>query len=64
MSIKILYILYCAVILEQPVGARKRVGIGLSYRPSAGLNRLAELVPPPSLNVFYAVMNAQHLYRN
>jgi hypothetical protein len=31
-------------ILEQVMGARNRVGIGLSYRP-ARLHRLAELIP-------------------
>jgi hypothetical protein len=34
----------CAGILEQSMGARNRVGIGLSYRP-ARLHRLAELIP-------------------
>jgi hypothetical protein len=33
-----------AGILEQSMGARNRVGIGLSYRP-ARLQRLAELIP-------------------
>ncbi len=33
----------CAVLLEQSMGARNRVGIGLSYRP-ARLNRLAESI--------------------
>jgi hypothetical protein len=33
-----------ARILEQSMGARNRVGIGLSYRP-ARLQRLAELIP-------------------
>ncbi len=33
-----------ARILEQSMGARNRVGIGLSYRP-ARLRRLAELIP-------------------
>jgi hypothetical protein len=32
-----------AVILEQSMGARNRVGIGLSYRP-ARLHRLAEFI--------------------
>jgi hypothetical protein len=36
-----------AGILEQSIGARNRVGIGLSYLP-ASLNRLAESVPGPS----------------
>jgi hypothetical protein len=31
-------------ILEQSIGARNRVGIGLSFRP-ARLNRLAESIP-------------------
>jgi hypothetical protein len=34
---------YCAGILEQSMGPRKQVGIGLSYRP-ARLHRLAELM--------------------
>jgi len=34
----------CAGILKQFMGARNRVGIGLSYRP-ARLHSLAELVP-------------------
>jgi hypothetical protein len=34
----------CTGILEQSMGARNRVGIGLSYRP-ARLHRLAELIP-------------------
>jgi hypothetical protein len=34
----------CAGISEQSIGARNRVGIGLSYRP-ARLHSLAELVP-------------------
>ncbi len=34
----------CAGILEQSMGARNRVGIGLSYRP-ARLRRLAEAIP-------------------
>ncbi len=33
----------CAGILEQSMGARNRVGIGLLYRP-ARLHRLAELI--------------------
>jgi hypothetical protein len=32
---------YCARILEQSMGAKNRVGIGLSYR----LDKLAELIP-------------------
>jgi hypothetical protein len=36
--------LFYAEILEQSVGARKRVWIGLSYRP-ARLRRLAESIP-------------------
>ena len=35
---------YWARILEQSMGARNRVGIGLSYRP-ARLHRLAEFIP-------------------
>jgi hypothetical protein len=34
----------CAGILEQSMGARNQVGIGLSYRP-AWLQRLTELIP-------------------
>ena len=34
----------CAGILEQSMGARNRVGIGLSHRP-ARLHRLAESIP-------------------
>jgi hypothetical protein len=34
----------CAGIFKQSMGARNRVGIGLSYR-TARLNRMAELVP-------------------
>ncbi len=34
----------CARIFRQPVGARNRLGIDLSYRP-ARLHRLAELIP-------------------
>ncbi len=34
----------CAGIFQQSMGARNRVGIGLSYRP-ARLHNLAELVP-------------------
>jgi hypothetical protein len=34
----------CAGIFKQSVGARNRVGIGLSYRP-ARLHSLAEIVP-------------------
>jgi hypothetical protein len=34
----------CAGISKQSMGARNRVGIGLSYRP-AKLHRLAELIP-------------------
>jgi len=34
----------CAGISEQSIGARNRVGIGLSYRP-ARLHSLEELVP-------------------
>ncbi len=34
----------CAGIFKQSLGARNRVGIGLSYRP-ARLHRLAELIP-------------------
>jgi hypothetical protein len=37
-------VLNCAGIFKQSIGARNRVGIGLSYRP-ARLHRLAELVP-------------------
>ncbi len=37
-------VLFCAEILEQFMGARNRVGIGLLYRP-ARLNRLAESIP-------------------
>ncbi len=33
----------CAGILEQSMGARNRVGIGLTHRP-AGLHRLAESI--------------------
>ncbi len=33
-----------AGIFKQSMGARNRVGIGLSYRP-AGLHRLAEFIP-------------------
>ncbi len=36
--------LNCAGIFEQSMGARNRVGIGLSYRP-ARLQRLAESIP-------------------
>jgi hypothetical protein len=39
-----------AGIVKQSVGARNRVGIGLSYRP-ARLHRLAELIP---WNTFWA----------
>jgi hypothetical protein len=39
-----LSVLPCAGILEQSMGARNRVGIGLSYRP-ARLHRLAEMIP-------------------
>jgi hypothetical protein len=35
---------FSAGILEQSMGARNRVGIGLSYRP-ARLHRLAESIP-------------------
>jgi hypothetical protein len=35
---------YCAGTLEQSMGARNQVGIGLSYRP-ARLHRLAESMP-------------------
>jgi hypothetical protein len=35
---------HCAVILEQSMGARNLVGIGLSY-PPARLHRLAESIP-------------------
>ncbi len=42
----------CAGILQQYVGARNRVGIGLSYRP-ARLHRLAESNPWNSLNYLY-----------
>jgi hypothetical protein len=35
---------FCAGILDQSMGARKRVGIGLSYLP-ARLRRLAESIP-------------------
>jgi hypothetical protein len=34
----------CARIFKQSMGARNRVGIGLSHRP-ARLHRLAELIP-------------------
>ncbi len=34
----------CGGIFKQSMGARNRVGIGLSYRP-ARLHRLAELIP-------------------
>ncbi len=34
----------CAGVLKQSVGARNRIGTGLSYRP-ARLHRLAELIP-------------------
>ncbi len=34
----------CAGIFKQSMGARNRIGIGLSYRP-AWLHRLAELIP-------------------
>jgi hypothetical protein len=34
----------CAGIFKQYMGARKRIGIGLSYWP-ARLRRLAELIP-------------------
>ncbi len=36
-------VLYCAGIVEQSMGAKNRVGIGLSYRP-ARLHRLAEFI--------------------
>jgi hypothetical protein len=36
--------LYSAGIFKQSMGARNRVGIGLSYRP-ARLHRLVELIP-------------------
>jgi hypothetical protein len=36
--------LHSAGILEQSMGARNRVGIGLSYRPAV-LHRLAESIP-------------------
>jgi hypothetical protein len=36
-------VLFCPGILEQSMGARNQVGIGLLYRP-AGLNRLAESI--------------------
>ncbi len=36
--------LTCAGILEQSMGARNQLGIGLSYRPT-WLHRLAELIP-------------------
>ncbi len=36
----------CAGILEQSMGAKNRVGIGLSYRPGRlHVHRLAESVP-------------------
>ncbi len=35
---------YCAEILKQSMGARNRVGRGLSYRP-ARLHRMAESYP-------------------
>ncbi len=38
----------CAGILEQSMGARNRVGIGLSYRP-ARLHRLAESISLESI---------------
>jgi hypothetical protein len=34
----------CAGILDQSMGAKNRVGIGVSYRP-AKLHRLAESIP-------------------
>jgi hypothetical protein len=37
-------VIYSAGIFIQSMGARNRVGIGLSYRP-ARLHRLAELIP-------------------
>jgi hypothetical protein len=54
-----LYLNTCAEILEQSIGARNLVGIGLSYRP-ARLNRQAESIRgilksfkiPKSLNAF------------
>ncbi len=41
-------LLNCAGILEQSMGARSRVGIGLSYQP-ARLHRLAESIPLESV---------------
>ncbi len=35
------YVVFCAGIVEQSVGARNRLGIGLSHRP-ARLHRLSE----------------------
>ncbi len=40
---KVLIYTSCAGNLEQPMGVRNRVGIGLSYRP-ARLHRLAESI--------------------
>ncbi len=46
--------LFYAEILEQSVGARKRVWIGLSYRP-ARLRRLAESIP---WNLFHGLLKS------
>jgi hypothetical protein len=43
-QVSTLAMLICAGIFKQYMGARNRVGIGLSYLP-ARLNSLAELVP-------------------
>jgi hypothetical protein len=41
---KELNLIPCTGILEQSIGARNRVGIGMSYRP-ARLHRVAESIP-------------------
>jgi hypothetical protein len=44
LAFKSLFGIQCAGIFKQSMGARNRVGIGLSYRP-ARLHTLAELIP-------------------
>jgi hypothetical protein len=46
----------CAGIFKQSMGARNRVGIGLSYRPPR-LHRLVELIPWNRLLVSLIVLN-------
>ncbi len=52
MALRNLYV-YVAGIFKKSMGARHRVGIGLSYRP-ARLHRLAKLMP---LNRFQGSIN-------